>query len=600
MFTRTKIICTIGPAVSDYKMLLKLIDAGMNVARVNFSHGTHATHKTTIDKLKKARAEKGVPLAIMLDTKGPEVRLGAIKDDGFVVKKGQRLLLSRKQGEGDANRVALNPPCVIEDIDVDMQLLIDDGYIITKVVEKSDEGLTVEIENDGMIKSHKGVNIPHAKLSLPALTEQDKKDIAFGCEQNIDVIAASFIRSAEHVLEIKSFLQSKGHPDIMVMSKIESAEGVHNFDAILQVSDAIMVARGDMGVELPLTQVPKLQKMMIKKSYEGFKSVVTATQMLESMIHAPLPTRAEVSDVANAIYDSTSCVMLSGETAVGKYPINAVHMMKSTIVEAEKDVNYPEFFHSDVDRLKFNDISSSVALACVKTAYSAGSTAIFAFTSSGFTAKAMARFRPRIPIVALTPNEKIYHQLALCWGVVPVLQKVKNAKEGFNACCCFALEQGFVNYGDLVVISAGTPFGISGTTNTILVDNIGNVLVRGIADKEGKRVYGKIKLIHDPHKPTHLAKNIAVISTCNADYEKIFKNALGVVLQNHPDDANSEKMAYEFAKMYDCPVLVRADGAINLLRDKQLVTLDLPKGIVFKGIFDSEEDYRKTCHIYQK
>ncbi|MCH9613917.1 MAG: Pyruvate kinase [Chlamydiia bacterium] len=600
MFTRTKIICTIGPAVSDEKMLLKLIDAGMNVARVNFSHGSHETHKKTIDKIKKARKEKDVPLAIMLDTKGPEVRLGSIRDDQFVVKKGDRLLLCKEQKEGDSSAVSLNPPCVVDDIDVGMQLLIDDGYIMSKVEEKTKDGLVILIKNDGVIKSHKGVNIPQAKLSLPALTDQDKKDILFGCEQDVDIIAASFIRSAEHVLEIKSFLNKAGHCDILIMSKIESAEGVHNFDAILQVSDAIMVARGDMGVELPLTKVPKLQKMMIRKSYGGFKSVVTATQMLESMIHAPLPTRAEVSDVANAIYDSTSCVMLSGETAVGKYPIDAVHIMKSTIKEAEKDFDFSQFFFRDGEQMRFNDISSSVALACVKTAYSAGSKAIFAFTNSGFTAKAMARFRPSIPIIALTPHEKIYHQLALCWGVVPVLQKVKNAKEGFAACCCYALQQGYVNYGDLVVISAGTPFGISGTTNTILVDNIGDVLVRGIPHKGDKRVYGKIKVVHDPKKPAHLEKNIAVISTCSAEYESVFKSAMGIVLQNHPEDASSERTAQKFAKEYKKPLLRRADGASNLLREGQLVTLDVPKGIVFKGIFDSEEDYRKTCHIYQK
>lgn len=593
--TRTKIICTIGPAVGTYEAILQLIDAGMNVARLNFSHGTQEDHLKTIGMLKRAREERKIPLAIMLDTKGPEIRVGKIKNDQFPLKAGQRLLLVKEEVVGDESKVQVTPAVVIDTLDIGMRVLIDDGYIITHVVEKRKEGVVIEIENPGLIKDHKGVNIPGIDIDLPAMTEQDISDITFGCKHDIDIIAASFIRSADHVLEIKTLLAKQKKSEIIVIAKIENSLGVHHFDGIVQVADGIMVARGDLGVELPLREVPRLQKMMIRKCYQAGKPVITATQMLESMIKNPRPTRAEVSDVANAIYDSTSAVMLSGETAVGQYPIETVKMMKSIVQEAEKDFNYREFFNRD-SRTDFNDVSNSVALASVKTAYSAQARSIFCFTNSGFTARVVSRFRPEMPIVVLTPHRKIYHQMAINWGVIPVEPApASNVQEAVLITSCFALKKGIVRYGDLVVVTAGAPFGVSGTTNMMLVESIGDVLVRGHS-RPGRRIHGKVTLLHAPDEKRHgeTRDRIVVISRCDDSYLPLFKHALGVVLQNYPEDVDSEQYLLQVAKMLDIPILTRADGAMSLLTEGQIVTLDPHKGIVYKGSIDNDDEMIPT------
>jgi pyruvate kinase len=595
MQTRTKIICTIGPSVGTYEKILQLIDAGMNVARLNFSHGTHDDHLKIIEMLKKARDEKKIPLAIMLDTKGPEIRIGKLKNDQFLVKAGQRLLLVKEEVLGDENKIQVTPSIVIDTLDSGMRVLIDDGYIITHVVEKRQEGAVVEVENPGLIKNHKGINVPGVDIALPAMTQQDVLDITFGCKHDIDVIAASFIRSPDHVLEIKSLLVQQKKSEIIVVAKIENSLGVQNFDGILQVSDGIMVARGDLGVELPLKEVPKLQKMMIRKCYQAGKPVITATQMLESMIKNPRPTRAEVSDVANAIYDSTSAVMLSGETAVGQYPIETVKMMKSIVEEAEKDFNYRDFFNRD-SRTDFNDVSNSVALASVRTAYSAQAKGIFCFTNSGFTARVVSRFRPEMPIVALTPHRKIYNQMAMNWGIIPVdPAPAKNVQEAVAITSYFSLKQGIVRYGDLVVVTAGAPFGISGTTNMMLVESIGDVLVRG-HPRPGRRIYGKVTLLHASDEKRHgeVRDRIIVISRCDDSYLPLLKHALGIVLQNHPEDIASEQFALQVVKMLDIPILTRADGAMSLLTDGQIVTLDPLKGIVYKGSITNDDEMIPT------
>lgn len=589
MQIRTKIICTIGPAVGSYEKILELIDAGMNVARLNFSHGTHGDHLKMIQFLKKAREEKKVPLAIMLDTKGPEIRLGMVKNDQFPVKAKQRLLLVREECLGDESKVQVIPPLVIDTLDVGMRVLIDDGYLIAHVVEKNKQGIVVEIENPGLIKSQKGVNVPGVDIALPAMTDQDRADIAFGCKNDIDIIAASFIRSADHVLQIKALLTQHKKSEIIVIAKIENSLGVQNFEGILQVADGIMVARGDLGVELPLQQVPSLQKMMIRKCYQAAKPVITATQMLESMIKNPRPTRAEVSDVANAIYDSTSAVMLSGETAVGAYPIETVKLMKSTVQEAEKDFNYRDFFKRE-SRTDSNDVSNAVALASVKTAYGSDAQAIFCFTSSGFTGRMVSRFRPEMPIVVLTHNPKIYNQMALNWGIIPVdPTSASNVQEALQITSCFALQKGIIRYGDLVVVTAGSPFGISGTTNMMLVESIGDVLVRG-KPHAGHRVHGKVILLHTGERQEETRGRIVIISRCDESYLASIERALGLVLQNHPDDSDSERCILEIAKRLDIPVLTRADGAMTLLRNGQIVTLDPNKGIIYKGSITNDDE----------
>lgn len=461
-----------GPSVNDYSQILALIDAGMNVARLNFSHGTHEEHLKTIELLKKAREEKKVPLAILLDTKGPEIRIGKVPGGSWEVTSGQKIFITRPSQKTEENEVVLAPEIVFDCLKQGTRVLFDDGYIITEVLEITPKGVLLEVKNSGVLKNQKGVNIPGVQVPLPAMTQEDVESITFGCKHDIDIIAASFIRSAEHVFEIRKLLQELGKTDTFLVSKIEDIQGVENFEEVLSASDGIMVARGDLGVEMPLQEVPSLQKKMIRKCNLQGKPVITATQMLESMIKNPRPTRAEVSDVANAIYDSTSAVMLSGETAVGLYPIETVKMMKKIILEAEDHFSYKKFLAQDLKREEV-DISSSVAFAAVKTGYTTQAKAIFAFTNSGFSARNVSQFRPQMPIFAVTPHVKTYHQLALSWGIVPLEPyATKNIQEAFNYASSCVLARGFASKEDRVVITAGEPFGIKGTTNMMIVQSI--------------------------------------------------------------------------------------------------------------------------------
>ncbi|MCH9630833.1 MAG: Pyruvate kinase [Chlamydiia bacterium] len=597
-YMRTKVICTIGPAVGTYEKIKDLMKAGMNVARLNFSHGDHDQHAKTIALLKKARDEMERPLAIMLDTKGPEIRVGKIKDDNLVLEKGQKLKLLKSAKEGDAEGIPISPPSVIDDITKGMTILFDDGYISSKTIEKGDGYVIVKIDNSGNLKSNKGVNIPHGEIQLPSMTEQDTSDLQFGCEQDVDIIAASFIRLADNVLEIRKLIKKHTKSDIMIISKIESVMGVKNFESILQVSDGIMVARGDLGVELPLNHVPRLQKMMIAKCNKEGKPAVIATQMLESMINHPRPTRAEVSDVANAIYDSASCVMLSGETAIGKYPIASARMMSSIIEEAEKDFEYRKFFRSFDFSSK--DISTSVAVATVKTAYSSDAQAIFTYTSSGFTARLISRLRPKIPIISLTSSKKTFDQLSFLWGVVPVYHEYNTREEAFNLATCFALSNHYVHYGDTVLVTSGTPFGIRGTTNMMIVKSIGKVAARGKPSR-GKQVYGEAIFVLTHEKEYETKGKIVILTHCQAEYEDHLKSCIGIILQNHRDDSASEESALEISKKYDISIVVQAESARSLIQEGEMVTLDPSKGLVFEGEISSEEEVLKeVCSSINK
>ncbi|MFA6916235.1 MAG: pyruvate kinase [Parachlamydiales bacterium] len=582
---RTKIICTIGPSVASLEKILSLIDAGMNVARLNFSHGTHEQHLHSINMLKEARQTRNVPLAIMLDTKGPEIRIGNIKDDQVQLQKGQLWLLTAENVEGNAEQVHIDPPYILKDLEPGVKVLFDDGYISSVVLSTSSHGVVVQIENNGILRSKKGVNVPNVSLSLPAVTDRDIEDIRFGCENNIDVIAASFVRSAKHVLGVKKILHDFGKSEIFVIAKIENHEGVTNFDSILQVSDGIMIARGDLGVEVPLSQVPKLQKMMIRKCYLAGKVSVTATQMLESMIQNPRPTRAEVSDVANAIYDASSAVMLSGETAIGKYPVETVNMMRGIIEESEKDFDNRAYFnlHSG---LVYHDVPSAVSLAAVKTSYSIGAKCIFTFTTRGASARLISRLRPSQPIIAMTTDINTYHKMALFWGVTPAIaDRIDSLSDGYSKISALALAENYITYGDLAVVTAGSPFGVEGTTNSIIVENVGNVLVRGHFGHGGK-VYGNVAMVLDSDsQPEYgFTDKIVVLTQCNEKYLPFIAGARGIVLQNHIDDLDSELYLVEVAKEMEKPVLVRADDALRILKEGQLVTLDPVRALVFKGV----------------
>jgi len=584
MWTRTKIICTIGPAVNTEEKIRELIAAGMNVARLNFSHQSHEEHAKVIALLKSIRKELNIPLSIMLDTKGPEVRLGIIEEP-FELKKGKRWQLVDEEIIGNQERASILPGYVLDKFPMGATVLLDNGYISSRVVEKTDRGVVIEIDNGGIISSNKGVNLPGISLDQPIISEKDLADIQFGCKHDVDIIAASFICSPEHVIAVREILQSEGKSNILVIAKIENQDGVNNLDAILQVSDGLMVARGDLGVEVPMAEVPRLQKMMIRKSSLAGKPAVTATHMLESMITNPRPTRAETSDVANAIYDSTSAIMLSGETAIGKYPIETVQVMKGIALETEKDFRYRDFFAQHFE-IVYRDVPSAVTLATVKTAYSSEAKAIFTFTKSGTTPRLLARLRPPMPIIAMTPDPKSYHQMAFMWGVVPYYCESSHTfEDAFKRLSDYSIEEGHVSSGDLVVITAGQPFGITGTTNMMIVENIGDVLVRGF-NGGGKEVHGNIVIVMSPeqHKSYTVRNKLIVLTRCDETYLPLIIDSKGIILQNHIDDTASEEYLVSVAKDLNKPYIIRADGASLVLKDGQLVTLEPRKALVYKGV----------------
>jgi pyruvate kinase len=463
----TKIICTLGPAVDNEESIRALIKAGMNCARFNFSHGTHESHLATLQRLRNVRDTLGLPVAAMLDTKGPEIRTRTFENGPVNLVKGQKFTLTTRDVVGNDQIVGVTYKNLHQELTPGCQVLIDDGLIGLKVDEIQGQDIVCTVESGGPLSNHKSINLPGVKIQLPALTEQDEKDLIFACEQDFDYVAASFIRKASDVEAIRAVLEAHGGHDIRIISKIENQEGVDNMDEIIAASDGVMVARGDLGVEIPAARVPVLQKSMIRKCLISGKLVITATQMLDSMIRNPRPTRAEVSDVANAVFDGTSCVMLSGETASGKYPVEALTTMVDICREAEKSISYWKRFYSAVPGQEVN-INDAITHSCCLTARDLNASAILCASKSGHTARMISRFRPACPIVALTLTEKVRRQLALEWGVVPCLTgNVDSTDRLFSLCAENAWKERLVNNGDTVVITAGVPIGQSGSTNLI-------------------------------------------------------------------------------------------------------------------------------------
>ena len=465
---KTKIICTLGPAVDSEEMIRKLILAGMNAARFNFSHGTHESHLAQLTKLKRVRDELGIPVAAILDAKGPEIRIKTFKDGRIELKKDDVFTLTTAECEGTSERVSVTYANLHNEVAPGNHILVDDGLIDLLVQEIKGQEIVCVVENGGPLSNNKSINIPNVHILLPSLTEKDKEDLKFAAENDFDFIAASFVRKASDVEDIRACLHEFGGDKIRIISKIENREGVDNLEEIIQASDGVMVARGDLGVEIPAQEVPILQKKMIKATTMAGKPVITATQMLDSMIRNPRPTRAEVSDVANAVFDGTSCVMLSGETASGKYPIEAVEAMVSTVKAAESAINYWGRFREHSLEPGVSTINDAITHTCCMTAMDLNATAILAPTESGYTAKVISRFRPACPIVAVCQNEKVRRQLAISWGVHSYLTGfVDSTDRLFSMSVEVARKEGAVKCGDTVVITAGVPIGKSGTTNLI-------------------------------------------------------------------------------------------------------------------------------------
>lgn len=465
---KTKIICTIGPATESEEKLTEMMQAGMNVTRFNFSHGSHEEHKKKYARVIKISQALNLPVATLMDTKGPEIRLRDFEGGSAQLTTGQRFTLTTEEVSGTAERASITYKNLLQDIQPGITILIDDGLIEMKVEEMTETDIICRVINGGPVSNHKGVNVPGAKLSMPYISETDREDILFGAEMGYDFIAASFVRCKEDILQIREILDE--HKSTMkIIAKIENMQGIENIDEIIEVSDGIMVARGDMGVEVPMEEVPILQKKMIKKAVAQGKHVITATQMLDSMIKNPRPTRAEVTDVANAIYDGTTAIMLSGESAAGQYPIEAIKTMARIAERAEEDIDY----RARLQRSKSTediDITTAISYATCTTAMDLKAAAIITVTMSGFTAGMISRYKPDCPIIGCSVNPRVCRQLALTWGVSPILMRKEETPEDlFEEAVCAAKKAGLIQAGDTVVLTAGVPLGVSGKTNMIRV-----------------------------------------------------------------------------------------------------------------------------------
>lgn len=470
---RTKIVCTLGPATDQQDVLEQLIKGGMNVARMNFSHGSYEEHEKRMDSVRQMREKCGKNVAILLDTKGPEIRTGDFEGNKVSLHTGQEFTLVCGDVMGDATKSAVTYADMYKDVKPGMSILIDDGLIELRVEKIEGKEVHCTVLNDGDVSNHKGINIPDAHLNMEYLSTKDKNDILFGISQNVDFIAASFVRTADDVKMLKNFLKENGGENIHVISKIENREGVDNIDAIIEASDGIMIARGDMGVELPEEEVPIVQKMIIKKSYGLGKQVITATQMLDSMMKNPRPTRAETTDVANAIYDGTSAIMLSGETAAGKFPVKALETMVRIAERTEQDINYKQRFFSQEHNDR-PDITDAISHATCTSAYDLNASAIVTVTKSGRSARMISRYRPGCQIIAGSTDEKVCRQLSLSWGVTPILLEEKHdVFDLFDHAISEAKDKGLIQAGELTVITSGVPIDQSGTTNMIKVQIVG-------------------------------------------------------------------------------------------------------------------------------
>lgn len=469
---KTKIICTLGPATDDVEVLEQLVEEGMNVARFNFSHGTHEMQKKRMDALKKVREKKKKPVAILLDTKGPEIRLGDFENGGVNLEAGQMFTLTGEKVLGNENMASVSYYSLSKDVNIGTRILIDDGLVELVVLSVRHPEMHCVVRNSGYISDHKGVNAPGMHIGLDYLSPGDKEDILFGIENDIDFVAASFTRSAEDITELRRFLKRNGGEDIDIIAKIENQEGVDDIDAIIEAADGIMIARGDMGVELPEEEVPIVQKMIIKKVYEAGKRVITATQMLDSMMKNPRPTRAETTDVANAIYDGTSAIMLSGETAAGKFPVEALKTMVRIADRTERDIDYRKRFFG-IERKANPDVTDAICHATCTTAHDLNAKGIITVSKSGRSARMISRYRPDCNIIGCTTSEKVCRQLNLSWGVTPVLlEEKKDVFDLFTHSVAVAKAQGLLKTDDIAVITSGIPIGISGTTNILKVETV--------------------------------------------------------------------------------------------------------------------------------
>jgi pyruvate kinase len=573
---KTKIVCTMGPNLFEKHLIAPLMKAGMNVARFNFSHGTYETHQHYYDEVCRIRDELGLPVATMLDTKGPEIRVRSFKNGHVTLQNGQLFTLTTDEVEGDEERVSITYKELPQDIAVGSSILIDDGLIGMQVERIDGADIVCRVLNGGVVSNNKGVNIPNAHLSMPFISEKDHQDILFAIKNGYDFIAASFTRCADDIMQIRHILQENNCHTINIIAKIENMEGVENIDEILRVVDGVMVARGDLGVEVPLEDVPSLQKKLIQRGIAAGKPVITATQMLDSMIKNPRPTRAEATDVANAIYDGTSAIMLSGESAVGAYPVEAVETMVRIALRAEADMDYIRRFSRDTSAS--TDVTNAISHATVTSAHDLNASAIITVTKSGSTARILSRYRPACVIVGCTTEKHVWRQLALSWGTVPLMiAEESNTDDLFEHAVDAAVQNGLVHDGELVVLTAGVPLGISGTTNLMKVHVVGHLLSRG-QGLHGGKVVAPLCVIRNLEKD---AKNFNTgdVIVCHQTTREMFsmlRKSSAIVLE----DDNPEGHGAIAGMSLDIPVIIGAKNATNILKSGAVVTVDGEKGTV--------------------
>ena len=577
---RTKIVCTLGPSTDKEEVLRNLMKNGMNVARMNFSHGTHEEQKARLDMIKKLREELNLPVAALLDTKGPEIRIGDVEGGKLELKPGQEFTLTTEEMLGTEKKVTITYKELYKDVEPGDSILIDDGLIGMEVVRIDESDIVCRVKNGGFISNHKGVNVPGVELNMPFVSPKDLADRVFAVEQDYDFIAASFTRTAEDIMEIRKILQEHGGEKIHIIAKLENKQGVKNCEDILRVADGIMIARGDMGVEIPLEEVPVIQKELIRKAMHMGKPVITATQMLDSMMKNPRPTRAETSDVANAIYQGTSAIMLSGETAAGAYPIEAVQTMAKIAERTEQDIDYSREFKPR-KLAEAPDVTSAISHATCTTAADLKAAAIVAVSKSGRTVSRIAKYLPVCPIIGCTTDERVYRQLNLLWGVTPVVMEEANtADELFDHAVELAEQKGLIARGELVVIAAGVPVGLSGTTNMMKVQIAGNALVTGKGANKLK-ASGNVCVCsndEDLEKKFRAGDIVVVEQTTNEMVHKL-KDAAGIITET----GDRYSHAAVVGMTLEIPVITSARNATRILKSGTFVTMDAEQGIVYNG-----------------
>lgn len=577
---RSKIVCTIGPATDEVAMIKKLLLAGMNVARLNFSHGTHEEHGRRAAAVRQAAAEVGMNVAIMLDTKGPEIRLGYFKEEPVSLEQDALVTLTTEQIKGTRERIPVTYPGLPGDVKEGDAILIADGLIELKVLSTTSTEILCRVVNGGKLTSQKGINLPGVVVNLPAVTEKDVQDITFGVEQGFDFIAASFIRKASDVLAIRQVLEEAG-ANLDIISKIESRQAVNNLDDIIQVSDGIMVARGDLGVEIPVEEVPLVQKDIIERCNLLGKPVVTATQMLDSMIHNPRPTRAEASDVANAIFDGTDALMLSGETAAGIYPLESVQTMARIAERAEAALHYEDLLAQKRSAIPQRTVTDAISYATCSSAQDLGAAAIITTTESGHTAKMVAKYRPQAPVIAVTPHTGVMRKLALTWGIKPLLVVPKEGTDAMMAAAVeVSLRAGLIQGGDLVVFTAGVPAGVQGATNLLRIHTVADILARGVGIGR-EAVTGLVRVATSSREALDKVRqgDVLVTIATDSDYIPAIKMAGAVITEVGGLTSHAAVVCLEF----DIPVVVNVEAATAILPDGELVTIDGRRGLIYKG-----------------